>query len=137
MSTLLIVASQFIVLTDTCAHLRLLSDISKTRLYESLELTDNQNNRAYVIRQYFGHDAVGFLPATSIKALMHYAESYEGLHAEIVKGIAACILTGTPIPNGENSGKDGGSKVPLVKPPKTPKGSGAFNQLLSTGVNAS
>lgn len=130
----MIVASQFIVLSDTCAYLVLLADISKTRLYESLELAENKSNRDYVIRQYFGRDAISFLPASSIKALYDYAEHYDGLHSETVKGIAACLLTNTPIPNGENNGKDGGSKVPIVKPPKTPKGSGAFNSLITTGA---
>lgn len=114
---LLIVSTQFFVFTAKRVRLTMLSMGQTSRLYDGLTLADNCRivdpvvQREYVIRQTFGSDATGFLPANSVDCLMFLAESYKGPFEEEVKGICACILTGTPYgPEDANPGIDGGSE---------------------------
>lgn len=127
--TLLICAGQFIVLTTKEVQVHLLNDSATARFWDGMEIADTRTfkpdqAREYVIRQTFGQDAVSFLPAHSFEAIFHYAEHYEGALAEQVKGICACILTGTPYGPESHRGSSVDGDGLKVAPVPSPKGSG-------------
>ena len=125
MKTLLICDGLFLVLTVQEVHVHLLSAHEVSRYWEAIEMCDDTRApevyRAQVYRRVFGSETINALPAGCAQALIAYAEHYQGLHAEQVKGIAACILTGTPFgPDGDNG--EGGTREPQT--PKRPRSGG-------------
>ena len=127
MRSLLIVPGQFICLTELEAFVSLLNHSQNDLLWKALSLAEDairrEESRQYVFRQVFGADVIGILPASTTEALYAYAEHYDGLHKEKVRGIAACILTGTPF------GHDGGSKVSPPNNPVKPQPGGTAVQI--------
>lgn len=77
-------------------------------------------------RATFGNDALYALPCT-LDCMTALAMNYAGIHADIVKGICACIASGLPIPNGSDASDstEGGLGIKAAHTrPKAPKGSG-------------
>lgn len=127
LKTLYIANGQFICITEAIVFVALLNENQQRVYWDALALADDSlhpvDNRKYVMRRAFGDDVLRALPANSITALMDYAENYTGLQEEHVKGLAACILTGTPF--GFNDTPDGGSKEPQQPAPTKRPPSGA------------
>lgn len=130
--TLLIVPGQFIVLTASDVFVALLTAEQNASYWDAIAICDDTRApevyRLEVYRRVFGRDAIQALPASKLEALLAYAEHWDGLHKDLVRGIAACILTGTPFSR-DGDGKDGGTREPLPKSPKTPHGGGARKRL--------
>ena len=130
--TLLICPGQFLVLTAQDVFVALLSEIENSRYWDAIAMCDESRApevyRLQVYRRVFGSDAIAALPASKLEALLAYAEHYEGLHTELVRGIAACILTGTPFSrDGDNNG--GGTKEPQTPKPTRPRSGGKAKAL--------
>lgn len=128
---LLIVSGQFFVFTIKKVQVHVLDAMATALLYDGLSIADTRSfnqefHRDYVVRQTFGREAIGFLPAGTAEALWYYAEHYEGMLAEQVKGLAACILSGTPYGPESHMGGGivGGEKVTPPVRPNAPKDSG-------------
>ncbi|MGH9608032.1 MAG: hypothetical protein ACRD34_00025 [Bryobacteraceae bacterium] len=126
LNTLLIVPEQFLVLTVTHVEVHVLHETAVTGLWQALAIADTRTRpepaREYVIKQFFGRNAVGFLPAGSVEALLWLSENYAGILAEEVKGICACILTGTPFGPPDDSASDGGGLTVAPPVPQQPTG---------------
>lgn len=134
---LLITPGQFFVLTADDVQVHVLSEDRTTQYWDRVLLSETRI-RADVAKQetrrlMFGtENIIDVLPAGSIKALVWYTDHYEGLHAERVKGIAACILTGTPFgPDSANPIDGGGQTVPRVSGPDSPGSPGGVALELS------
>lgn len=122
----------FILIKTECARLVLIDEITLKHFYTALELASKPANREYVIVQTFGPDVIAFLPAHNEIALHDYADHYDGLHSQQVRGIAACILLGEPIPTDTGNNSDGGESVTQKpKPIKPNKGGAAVKPLYS------
>jgi hypothetical protein len=127
---LLICNGQFFVFTTKEVQVHVLSDPQTALFWDGLSIADTrserttQMHREYVVRQHFGSEAIGFLPAGTAEALFHYVEHYEGPLTEEIKGLAACILSGTPYgPDNAQGGRlSGGEKVTSPVAPQTPSG---------------
>jgi len=125
MSTLLITAGQFICLTDKDAFLAHLPQDAVSRFYDGLKIAEGtrqaEANVAYVTAQTFGRDVLRALPAPHAEACQWYAEHYEGMHQELIRGLMACVLTGTPYGADEDRLNDwkhgGGDRVTNPTPP--------------------
>lgn len=135
--TLLCTPGTFFVFTKRLVHVEVLSDTETARLWDKLTLAegcvfmDVSVAREQVLRQIFGQDAEGFLPANR-EACQYLSEHYEGPMKEMVQGLAACILTGTPFgPDDRNPGIDGnGEKVPVgPKPVDSGPASAPLNEM--------
>src|SRR5438105_12502390 len=124
---LLIVSGQFFVFTVREVQVHVLDARCTALLYDGLSIAETRSernvdmHRAYVVRQTFGRDAIGFLPAGTTEALFYYCEHYEGPFSETIKGLSACILTGTPFGHDDANRKlDGGLKVQTPSTPLVP-----------------
>jgi hypothetical protein len=99
MSTLLITAGQFICLTVKDAFISHLPQDAVSRYWDGMRIAEGtrqaEANVAYVNAQTFGRDVLRAFPAPSAEACQWYAEHYEGMHQEMVRGLMACVLTGT------------------------------------------
>lgn len=131
---LLCTPGTFFVFTKNLVHIDVLSDTETTRLWEKLTLADACVfvdpfvAREQVLRQVFGQDAQSFLPANRA-ACVYLSEHYEGPMKDMVQGLAACILTGTPFGPDENPRIDGGVKIPVGPVPKDSGPTGATFDL--------
>lgn len=135
MKTLLISPGQFICLTASDVFVALLAPSELARYWDTLEKCDDTRApevyRAQLFKRVFGQDVLNALPAGHVDALHIYCEHYEGLHAEIVKGICACILTGTPFSR-DGDKPDGGTRIPQAPKPTRPRSGGRAKALTST-----
>lgn len=135
---LLCTPGTFFVFTKNLVHVDVLSDTETTRFWDKITMADRcvfmdtDVAREQVLRQVFGHDVVSFLPANR-EACKYLSEHYEGPMKDMVQGLAACILMGTPFgPDDSNPGISGGGiKVPVAPVPKGTGPTGAlFDKML-------
>lgn len=128
MKQLLITRGQFFVLTASTVFVALLSEEQTAKYFDALEIAEETRApdvyRVQVYQRVFSSDAIAALPAYPHAALYDYAEHYTGLHQDLVRGIAACILTGTPFSKDGENKNGGGSGDRLPKPPKSPRTGG-------------
>ena len=93
-----------------------------TALAGAMSRARTDNGRLQAARQAFpgpADDGLVILPVPSIEAASYLAMKYAGIWRDQVRGIAACIATGTLFPTDTGPagpGGDGGPKVP-ARPP--------------------
>jgi hypothetical protein len=142
MSTLLIARGQFFVLSAKTVSVHVLDVLGTSNFWDGMEIAETRSRnvdqaREYVLRQTFGSDCIGFMPANSSEALLYYTEHYEGLHATLVKQLAACILTGTPFSLDARGHSDGSGGEKVTGKPVQPVKPAPAGQVFETqGVNA-
>jgi hypothetical protein len=105
-----------------------------SKMFHALDIAEDTNhpkeNREYVFRQYFHDDVLAILPAGKMSALYDYAEHYEGIQQQAVRGLAACILTGTSFSREASSDDaDGGMRVLNDMTPVKPAPGGIAQEL--------
>lgn len=126
----------FLCVTDTEhePYAFLLSDAQVTYLEDGIRIArdrarDPQQALRDVYRQLFKVEGTIYaFPCWRLPMLEWITEHYEGPHKERTRGLAACIITGTPYgPDDTGKGPKGGTPVTKPEPPKTPSGpSGAY-----------
>jgi hypothetical protein len=128
----------YLVLSETLPPCTVLISASAVRLLNDqvriAEKHGKDSLKLQAYRQAFGLDAAVAFPCWIDECMAAVVANYKGAHEKAVRGLAACIVTGTPY-GGEDwkgspkSGKggDGGQKVkqPRPQPVKPSGGSGA------------
>lgn len=112
----------FLVLPKGQVHL--LSDNQVSSLFNKLGIAakrESEEARTYAMRTYFGENVDYAIPCWSDGAMEAVAQEYEGPDMERIRGLAACIATGTPYGGHEGDSDGGGYRVPLSPPKDGPK----------------
>ncbi len=107
----------------------LIDDMAYARLLDSERIAakhGKESLRHDAYRRAFGLDVQFAFPCWIDAAMTYLATQYKGEHERKVRGLAACVVTGTPYGGSEGSSKPEGGQPSLIDPvkpkPRKPNG---------------